>query len=126
MGKTMDKATVIYGANGNVGLSAVKWGDVEEAILDQIGDEPITSALNGAKRAVEDAKKDKTLDKAYVKVGIVDGNLVLRIKDVRTLIDKELDTLLIKQFKQKKEAYLKMKSLTPKNGDNGVVSLARP
>jgi hypothetical protein len=124
MGKTMDKATVIYGANGSIGLGAVNWDQIKKAILDEIGDEPISTPLAGAKQSVEKAKNDKTLVKAYVKVGLVDGNLVLRIKDVRTLLDKEIDTILVKQFKQKKDAHEKMVALQAKGGvpgDKGVV-----
>jgi hypothetical protein len=123
MGKTMDKSTVIYGANGSIGLGSVNWDQIKKAILDEIGDEPISTPLAGAKQTVDKAKNDKTLVKAYVKVGIVDGNLVLRIKDVRTLVDKEIDTILVKQFKQKKEAHEKIVALQAKGGagDKGVV-----
>ncbi len=126
MGKSMDKSTVIYGASGSVGLSAVNWDAVKQAILDEIGDEPIGTPLAGAKKVVEEAKKDKNLVKAYVKVGVVDGALVLRIKDVRTLVDKEIDTVLVKQWKQKQVAHEKMVTLLKNGGgtDNGkVVSL---
>lgn len=123
MGKTMDKSTVIYGASGSVGVAAVDWEKVKKAILEEIPDEPIATPLAGAKKAVEEAKQNKNLVKAYVKVGEVDGNLVLRIKDVRTLMDKEIDTVLIKQYKQKKAAHEKMVALQKnKNGnDKGVV-----
>jgi len=100
MGKAMDKATVIYGADQKVNLTNINWEEMQTAILEQIGDEPIGTAVAGAKKAVEEAKKDKKLQKPYVKVGLVDGSLVMRIKDPRPLIDKELDTVLGRQFKQ--------------------------
>src|SRR5436190_1660068 len=98
MGKTMDKATVIYGAKQNVNPTNINWEEVQRAILAEIGDEPIGTAIAGAKKAIEEAKKDKGLQKPYVKVGLVDGSLVLRIKDPRTFIDKEIDTVLVLQF----------------------------
>lgn len=117
---------MIYGASGSVGLTAVDWEKIKKAILDEVGDEPIATPLAGAKKAVDDAKKDKNLVKAYVKVGLVDGNMVLRIKDVRTLVDKEIDAVLVKQFKQKKDAHDKMVALQSKGNGNDkgtVVSL---
>lgn len=122
MGKTMDKSSVLYGSNGTVGLNAVNWDVIKKAILDEVGDEPIGTALAGAKSAVNEAKKDKNLQKAYVKVGLVGSDLVLRIKDVRTVVDKEIDTVLVKQFPQKKSAHDKMVALAGKtNGDKGTV-----
>jgi hypothetical protein len=121
MGKTMDKATVIYGADQKVNLTNINWEEMQTAILAQIGDEPIGTAIAGAKKAVDEAKKDKGLQKPYVKVGLVDGSLVMRIKDPRPLIDKELDTVLVRQFKQKKEAYQKMLGKTGGGSDKGVV-----
>jgi len=121
MGKTMDKASVIYGANGAVGLTSVNWKAIETAIEDKIGPEGIM--WSPAKKAVEEAKSNKNLVKAYVKVGEVNGDLVLRIKDVRTLVDKEIDTTLVKQYKQKVVAHEKMVALQ-KDGakdDKGVV-----
>src|SRR6476660_7079906 len=121
MGKTMDKATVIYGADQKVNLTNINWEEMQTAILAQIGDEPIGIAVAGAKKAVDEAKKDKGLQKPYVKVGLVDGSLVMRIKDPRPLIDKEIDTVLVRQFKQKKEAYQKMLGKTGGGSDKGVV-----
>ena len=126
MGKSMDKATVIYGGKTTVGIGSVNWTEVERLIKEEIGDEPIGTPLAGARKAVDEAKKDKSLDKAYVKVGLVGSELVLRIKDVRTLVDKEIDSILVKQFKQKKEAHAKMLEHLNKGagGDSGkVVSL---
>lgn len=126
MGKSMDKATVIYGGKTTVGIGSVNWTEVERLIKEEIGDEPIGTPLAGARKAVDEAKKDKSLDKAYVKVGLVGSELVLRIKDVRTLVDKEIDSVLVKQFKQKKEAHAKMLEHLKKGagGDSGkVVSL---
>jgi len=117
----MDKATVIYGADQKVNLTNINWEAMQTAILAEIGDEPIGTAIAGAKKAIDEAKKDKGLQKPYVKVGLVDGSLVMRIKDPRPLIDKELDTVLVRQFKQKKDAYQKMLAKTGNGSDRGVV-----
>src|SRR4051812_1479910 len=129
MGKTMDKATVLYGANHNVNLTNIKWDELQQAILAEVGDEPLATPIAGAKKVIEEAKKGKGLQKPYVKVGLVDGNLVLRIKDPRTFIDKEIDTILVKQFKQKKEAHKQMVAAMGNAGgvgDKGVVVALDP
>lgn len=126
MGKAMDKSSVIYGGKTTVGLTSVNWTEIERLILEQVGDEPLATPLAGARKAVDAAKKDKSLEKAYVKVGLVGKDLVLRIKDVRTLIDKEIDSILVKQFEQKRDAHQKMVLAQAKGGggDGGkVVSL---
>ncbi len=129
----MDKSTVIYGQGNGVPVAKVNWTVIREAITAEIGPEPITG-LNAAKSAVEDAKKDKSLDGAYVKVGLDGSDLVLRIKDKRTFKDKEIDTTLIKGYKKLKAEYLKnlelvaksdMVEVDPKVYDTMVLELGR-
>jgi hypothetical protein len=102
----MDKAAVIYGQANGVLLDQVNWTTIQQAITAELGPEPVTG-LNDAKKAVANAKKNQALNNPYIKVGLAGGDLVLRIKDKRTLLDKEIDTVLIRGYKAKLENYRK-------------------
>lgn len=112
MGKKMEKATVIYGQSKELSPKDVKWVDLEKVIRQNIGPEEEISGLNAGKKAVAEAAVDKKLKDAYVKVGEIGANLVLRIKDKGVLIDTELDTILVKDYANKKQAFAQ--KATPK------------
>jgi hypothetical protein len=104
MGQKMDKTTVIYGQSKDLAPKDVKWAEVEKAIKAKIGDEEI-EGLQNAKTAVAQAMANKKLQSPYVKVGEIGDNLVLRIKDKGLLKDTEKDTILVKDYKAKKQAF---------------------
>ncbi len=95
MGKKMDKDDVIY---GKVALTSVSWNKIEEAAL------PIKippNLLGEAKRKLKEVQKQK-LTKPYVKVGLAGTDLVLRIKEDKTL-GEEIDAVLVKNYKKQRD-----------------------
>jgi hypothetical protein len=104
MGTTMDKDKVIYGQGHGVPLNQINWNALQQAIVAEVGLERVTG-LADAKNAVTAAQRNPALQSPYVKVGMAGNDLVLRIKDKRTLKDKEIDTVLIKGYKAKLQDY---------------------
>lgn len=98
MGKPMNNDTVIYGQGHGIDLEKVNWATIQKVVEGEVGDVSITTGINNAKAAVAEAKNDTKLKNPYVKVGVVGRDLVFRIKDKRTLVDKEIDTVLLKGF----------------------------
>lgn len=92
LGKKMDKEDVIY---GKVALNRVSWSKIVEAVT------PIaipSTLLSEAKKTLAEARQEK-LSKPYVKVGQAGNDLVLRIKEDKTM-GKEIDAVLVKNYKQ--------------------------
>ncbi len=108
MGDKMAKDDVIYGQGAGVKLAQVNWNTIESVIAEQIGPDEKISGLSDAKDAVVEAKKDKELDEAYVKVGLIKNNLVFRIKAKTSALKKDIekDTPLIKGYREKRQKYL--------------------
>jgi hypothetical protein len=111
MGATMDKKSIIFGEQHQVALQAFsdsKFSDIVHAIEDRVG--KVAVDLGPAKAAVKRAQGNKKMkETAYVKVGVVKGNLVLRCKEKKFLGDIEEDGLLLKNWKDLVVKYDKVK-----------------
>jgi len=84
----MDKSDVLYKSP----LAQVNWDNVKATA----GEQKVTG-VKDAKALVEAAKKDNTLKKPYVKVGVVKSKLVFRIKHDDGHYGNE-DIVLVKNF----------------------------
>jgi len=104
MGKTMDPKSVIYGHDTKISPKEVKWSEIENCIAQFVGPLSIPG-LAKAKALVNECKDDKDFKKAYVKVGLIGSNLVLRVKVKGKLLDTERDEVLMPKFEDKKRAY---------------------
>jgi hypothetical protein len=112
MGKTMPKSTVIYGQQHAIAVSSFSGSHVNNIIAllkDKVGPDvvdPIEGTLRTAiNRAVNAAKSNKKMKDAYVKIGLIDGNLILRAKEKKFFGDIEIDEVLIKNYKPKASQY---------------------
>ncbi|MGC3967498.1 MAG: hypothetical protein QM775_09055 [Pirellulales bacterium] len=101
MGKKMDKASVIYG--GDKPRTLLKdfdhWNELAQVIEEKLGSEAkYDFAL--AKKLVKETKQNEKFNpkEAYVKVGVVDKDLVLRIKQEKTFGDEEADAIVVKNY----------------------------
>jgi hypothetical protein len=107
MGKTMNKDTVIFGGDKTrklVGFS--DWVEAKKAVVEQVG--PRQSPMwSQAETALKAWQKEPAMADAYVKIGVIDGALVLRAKSKRFLGDEERDALLLKGYKIAAEAWAK-------------------
>jgi capsule polysaccharide export protein KpsE/RkpR len=110
MGKKMDKATIIYGANKSVPLANFNgYAEVTETVQKYIGPNEQVN-LTEARRAVQEANADKKMKTAYIKVGEVGSDLVLRAKQDKWNGDIEYDGVLVKGYKAKVTAFDKAKA----------------
>lgn len=107
MGKAMHKDTVIFGGDKTYKLSGFNsWSDAKKAVIEQIGPRQ-TPMWSQAETALKGWQKESALDDAYVKIGVVDGALVLRAKSKRFLGDEERDAVLLKGYKVAAVAWAK-------------------
>lgn len=107
MGKAMHKDAVIFGGDKTFKLSGFNsWGDAKKAVIEQIGPRQ-TPMWSQAEAALKNWQKESALEDAYVKIGVVDGVLVLRAKSKRFLGDEERDAVLLKGYKIAAEAWAK-------------------
>jgi hypothetical protein len=100
VGSKMSKDSVIYGAGGNVKAQGFNdWKGIEEAIVQVIGREGKYD-LKDAKKALTAAENDKKMKikDAYIKVGVVNKDLVIRVKEEKTFGDIEHDGVLVSGF----------------------------
>ncbi|MEZ0230521.1 MAG: hypothetical protein ACAI25_18005 [Planctomycetota bacterium] len=115
MADSMDKASVIWPVDYakdekkkiTIKDAPAKWGDIEKTVEAKLGYLP---DMKEAKSLFDDAagKKKNAAAKrdcsgfvpteAYVKVGVVKGNLVFRAKQPKTLGDIEYDALVAKNY----------------------------
>ena len=107
MGKTMPKSTVIYGQQHAVRVAAFTGANlaaIVSLVKDKVGpDVKINqSAINAA---INQAKNHKKMKDAYVKIGVIDGDLILRCKEKKFFGDIEIDVVLVKGYKPKASKY---------------------
>ncbi len=109
MGKTMKKATIIWGDQHSVTLANFNDShlkDIEQLARQHIGPRA-AFARAAASKAVQQAKVNPKMKNAYVKVGLIDGALVLRCKEKKFFGDVEVDATLVTDYKGKTLAYIK-------------------
>ena len=107
MGKTMPKTSVIYGEQHMLPVANFT-GSHMTAILDlvaqKVGPNVVVDRA-AITKAVTAAKNHKKMKDAYLKIGVIDGNLVLRCKEKRFFGDIEVDAVLVKSYPTKVKAY---------------------
>ena len=116
MGKTMSKSTVIYGQQHAVAVSSFNSSHVKQILnllRDQVGADLVDPQVGTITRLINDAvgqaKSNKKMSTAYVKVGLVGSDLVLRCKEKKFFGDVEIDAILIKNYKPKAARYAEVK-----------------
>lgn len=112
MGKTMPKSTVIYGQKHAVraaNFTGSDLNDLKALIRDLVGPE-VKFPAAAVNKAISDAKNHKKMKDAYVKVGVIDGNLILRCKEKKFFGDIEIDVLLVPNYKPKASRYAVVKA----------------
>lgn len=110
MGKAMSKDTVIFGGDKNHKLAGFSsWPDAKKAVVDRIGPKQ-TPMWSQAEVALKTWAKEPAMADAYVKIGVIDGNLVLRAKSKHFLGDDERDAVLLKGYKLAVDAWAKAQS----------------
>jgi hypothetical protein len=107
MGKTMAKSTIIWGEQHSVSLarfSSAHMAQIIDLIHKNIGP---TQTIDhaAAQSAIRKAKGNPKMKNGYVKVGLIDGNLVLRCKEKKFLGDIEVDAVLAKSYRAKVAAW---------------------
>lgn len=99
MGKKMKQTDVIYGASHSKPLKGWNdWTGVEELIRGNIGSKAKIDLPEG-KQAIKKANGDDRMAKAYVKIGLIGNDLVLRAKANKFLGDVEYDAVLVRGYK---------------------------
>lgn len=99
MGKKMKSTDVIYGASHSKPLKGWNdWVAVEELIRGNIGSKAKIDLPEG-KQAIKKANGDDRMAKAYVKIGLIGNDLVLRAKANKFLGDVEYDAVLVRGYK---------------------------
>lgn len=108
MGKTMKKSTIIWGEKHSVTLANFNDAhlkDIEAIVRQQIGPRA-AFARAAASKAIQQAKTNPKMKHAYVKVGLIDGAVVLRCKEKKFFGDIEVDATLVTDYKGKANAYI--------------------
>jgi hypothetical protein len=107
MGKAMDKKSVIYGESKSQPLSGWnRWTDVQTLVASKVGPKE-TIAWSTAKDVVAKAAKNPKMADAYIKIGVIGSDLVLRVKEKKFLGDIEEDAILLRGYVAKAEAWEK-------------------
>lgn len=98
MGTAMGKEGVIFGGNHAqklVGFSA--WTAAKKAVADQVGPGQ-TCMWSAAESAVAKWKGEAVMADAYLKIGVVGHDLILRAKAKKFLGDDQRDVMLLKGY----------------------------
>ncbi|MCC7359443.1 MAG: hypothetical protein IT317_08205 [Anaerolineales bacterium] len=107
MGKKMAKTSVIWGDKHAVTLAqfgSAHMQAIQKEVRLHVGAKvPFPTAT--ANQVINTAKTNPKMKNAYVKVGLVDGALVMRVKEKKFLGDVEADAVLVTNFKAKSEAF---------------------
>jgi hypothetical protein len=107
MGKSMHKDDVIFGGDKTYKLNGFNsWSEAKKAVAEQIGPKQ-TPMWSQAESALKGWQKEDAMADAYVKIGVVDGVLLLRAKSKRFLGDEERDAVLLKGYKIAAAAWAK-------------------
>jgi hypothetical protein len=110
MGKTMKKSTIIWGEKHSVTLANFNDShlkEIENLARQNIGPKAAFARAAAAK-AVAQAKTNPKMKNAYVKVGLIDGALVLRCKEKKFFGDIEIDATLVTDYRAKSLAYMQV------------------
>jgi len=108
MGKAMSKSDVIYGEQRPVLIKAFGETDVKnitDIIRSKIGPKPVISLI-GMRDAIRKAQADPALKAGRVKVGVIDGDLIWRVKEANFSGPKELDAIIVKNYRTQLGKYL--------------------
>jgi hypothetical protein len=100
MGKAMSKSDVIYGELRPVLIKNFSDTDVKnmvDIIRGKIGPKPVISLIQ-MRSAIRAAQADPALKNGRVKVGVIEGDLVWRVKEKNFSGPKELDALVVKNY----------------------------
>lgn len=98
MGKAMAKEGIIFGgdhAQKLAGFSA--WTAAKKAVADHVGPRQ-TCMWSAAEAAVGKWKDEAELADAYLKIGVIGQDLILRAKSKKFLGDEERDVVLLKGY----------------------------
>jgi hypothetical protein len=124
MGKKMEKNTILFGEKQSAPLNGFNaWPKLKAAIEERVGTGSAIDWHKG-KEAVDQASKDPNMRDAYVKVGVIDKNLILRVKQKKFTGDQEYDGILIKAFTDKVTAYQRQQQTLAKGREILVDQLA--
>jgi|SRR5579859_301835 len=107
MGKAMSKSAVIYGELRPVLVKSFGDADVKnmlDIIRSKIGPKPVVSLI-AMRDAVRTAQADPVLKNGRVKVGVIDGNLIWRVKEANFSGPKELDALIVRNYTTQLDKY---------------------
>jgi len=108
MGKAMSKSDVIYGELRPIAVARFGEADVKnmvDIIRGKIGPKPVISLIQ-MRDALRKAQADPALKTGRVKVGVIDGDLIWRVKEANFTGPKELDAIVVKNYHTQLSQYL--------------------
>src|SRR6185369_8194477 len=115
MGKAMAKSDVIYGELRPVLVKSFGETDVKnmvDIIRSKVGPKPVISLI-AMRTAIRTAQADPELKTGRVKVGLIDSDLIWRVKTANFTGPKELDAIVVKNYRTALGKYLKRCSRLP-------------